>query len=324
MKVLIADKLESAGVEGIRALGCETIYEPAAGAEGLAAAIARHTPAVLVVRSSKVPAAALASTTGLKAIVRAGAGVDNIDVPAATAKGIAVANCPGTNSIAVAELAMAHLLACDRRLVDQTVEMRAGRWNKKEFSTGGRGLKGSTLGVIGLGAIGQAVAKRALAFEMAVVGWDKFLTEPAARALGIRWAGSDRAALLAMLPSCDAVSIHVALVPETQRMADTEFFAAMKPGATFINTSRGGVVDEPAMLEAAKTKRLRLGLDVHAGQPSAPQAEFSTPAATIPASVLTHHCGASTDQAQRAVADETVRIIRVFKETGRLENRVNG
>ncbi|MFN0133995.1 MAG: NAD(P)-dependent oxidoreductase [Phycisphaerales bacterium] len=323
MKVLIADKFESAGIDGIRSLGCEVAYEPGAGAEGLAVAIARHAPQVLVVRSTKVPAAALASASGLTAIIRAGAGVDNIDVPAATARGIAVANCPGTNSIAVAELVFAHLLACDRRVVDQTIEMRAGRWNKKEFTTGARGLKGSTLGVIGLGAIGQAVVKRALAFEMDIIGWDRFLSAKWAQAMGIRWGGSDREGMLAMLPECDAVTIHVALVPDTQGMANAEFFAAMKPGAIFINTARGGVVDEPAMIEAARAKKLRLGLDVHGNQPGQPQADFTPATASLPAGALTHHCGASTDQAQRAVAHETVRLVRVLKETGRLENRVN-
>jgi D-3-phosphoglycerate dehydrogenase len=322
MNILIADKFEKTGIDGLAALGASVAYEPAAGAEGLGAAIERVRPDVLVVRSSKVPAAALQNASSLKVIIRAGAGVDNIEVPAATAKGISVCNCPGMNAVAVAELAMAHLLACDRRIVDQTVELRSGKWNKKEYAKA-RGLKGSTLGIVGLGAIGEAVAKRAQAFEMDVVGWSRSLTPAAASDAGIRFGGTDRAALLKMVGGCDAVSIHVALVPETKHLCNAEFFAAMKPGACFINTSRGGVVDEAALRDAVKAKGIRVGLDVYEGQPPSPQADFATPMAQVAGASLTHHCGASTDQAQAAVADEVVRIARVFKETGRVENCVN-
>lgn len=304
MNILIADKFEQSGIDGIKALGATVSYEPAAGAEGLAAAIAKSKPDLLIVRSSKVPAAVLQSAAGLKAIIR-------------------VANCPGMNSIAVAELAMGLLLACDRRIPDQTAEIKSGKWNKKEFSTKARGLKGSTLGIIGLGAIGQAVAKRAQAFEMNVVGWDKFMTAQQVQPLGIRFAGTDRAALLRMVGECNAITVHVALVPETKAMCNAEFFAAMKTGSIFINTSRGGIVDEAALRDAVKAKGLRVGLDVYGDQPGTPQADFATPTAALTGAAFTHHCGASTDQAQSAVGDETVRLVRVFKETGRLENCVN-
>jgi D-3-phosphoglycerate dehydrogenase len=322
MKILVADKFESAGVEGLKKLGCEVAYEPAAGAEGLGAAIGRVKPDALVVRSSKVPAAVIQGMTGVKSIIRAGAGVDNIDVPAAKAAGIGVANCPGTNSIAVAELVMGHLLACDRRIPEQTAAIKSGRWDKKEFSTRARGLKGSTLGIVGLGAIGQAVAKRALAFEMTALGWDAFLDAAAVKKLEIQPAGPDRAALLAMLARCDAVTMHVALVPQTKAMCNAEFFAAMKPGAYFINTSRGGVVDEAALRDAVRAKGLRVGLDVYENQPGTPQGDFKSATVELPGSSFTHHCGASTEQAQAAVADEVVRIVKVLKETGRLENAV--
>src|SRR5215471_18013342 len=216
MKILVADKFEKSGIEGLKGLGAEVALEPAAGADGIGAALARARPDVLIVRSTKVQADAMQSGSGLRAIIRAGAGVDNIDLPAAAARGIGVANCPGMNSIAVAELVFAHLLACDRRVPEQTAEVRAGRWNKKEYSTKARGLKGSTLGIAGLGAIGQAVARRALAFEMKVTGWDRFLSTSDVQAMKIRSAGSDRPGLLAMLRECDAVTIHVALVPETR------------------------------------------------------------------------------------------------------------
>lgn len=323
MNILIVDKFEQPGIEALKALGAVVSYEPAAGAEGLPAAIARSSPAILIVRSTKVQAPVIQAAGSLKGIIRAGAGVDNIDVSAATAAGIRVCNCPGMNAVAVAELAMGLLLACDRRIPDQTAALKAGSWNKKEFSTRARGLKGSTLGVVGLGAIGEAVASRARAFEMNVVGWSRSLTPAAAKRLGILHGGNDRAALLRMLGQCDAVSVHVAFTPDTKHLCNAEFFSAMKPGAAFINTSRGGVMDEAALREAVKSKGLRVGLDVYENQPATPQAEFKTPTAEIPGAVFTHHCGASTDQAQAAVAEETVRIVKVFAQTGRFENCVN-
>jgi len=322
MKILIADKFEKSGLDALSAAGLSVTYEPAAGAEGLAAAIQKAKPDVLIVRSSKVPAPVLQESSGLKAIIRAGAGVDNIDVPAATAKNISVCNCPGMNAIAVAELAMAHLLACDRRIVDQTADLRAGRWNKKEYSKS-RGLKGSTLGIVGLGHIGQAVAKRALAFEMQVIGWDRYLPATWFKGQSILPGGSDRPSLLAMVGRCHAITIHVAMVPETKLMCNAEFFAAMKPGSTFINTSRGGVVDEAALRDAVKSKGLRCGLDVYENQPATPEGDFASPTVQLTGSSFTHHCGASTDQAQAAVGDEVVRIVNVFSKTGKLENCVN-
>jgi D-3-phosphoglycerate dehydrogenase len=177
--------------------------------------------------------------------------------------------------------------------------------------------------VIGLGAIGEAVVARARAFEMNVIGWSRSLTPAAAKRLGILHGGNDRAALLRMLGQCDSVSLHVALTPDTKHLCNAEFFAALKPGTAFINTSRGGVVDEAALRDAVKTKGLRVGLDVYENQPASPQAEFKTPTAEIPGGAFTHHCGASTDQAQAAVAEETIRIVKVFTQTGRFENCVN-
>lgn len=322
MKILIADKFEKAALDALAAQGVQVAYEPAAGAEGLAAALGNAKPDVLIVRSSKVPAAVLQEASGLKAIIRAGAGVDNIDVPAATARGIRVANCPGMNAIAVAELTMAHLLAIDRRIVEQTAELRAGRWNKKEFARA-RGLKGSTLGVIGLGAIGNAVIKRAAAFEMDIIAWGRSLRPESASAMGVRFGGNGRDSLMKMVGQCHAVTVHVALVPETKHMCNAEFFAAMRPGAAFINTSRGGVVDEAALREAVKSKGIRCGLDVYENQPAATQGDFSTPTAQLAGCTFTHHCGASTDQAQAAVGEEVVRIVKVFRETGKVENCVN-
>jgi len=326
LKVLIADKFEKSGIDGLKALGCTVVYEPdAAGAIG--DVIARESPQVLIVRSTKVPAAAIEKGVGLKAIIRAGAGVDNIDAGAATTRGVGVANCPGMNAVAVAEMTMGLLLALDRRIVDQTLEARAGKWNKKEFSKtgpgGARGLKGTTLGVIGAGAIGRAVIKRAVAFEMRVIAWSRSITPDHARDLGAEWGGTDTPALLDIAARCDAISLHLPSAPDTNKLIGATFFDRMKPGAYFINTSRGSVVDEAALRAAVQAKGIRAGLDVCENQPGQVQADWSSDTAKLPGVYLTHHSGASTDQAQQAVADETVRLVRVFKETGRLDNCVN-
>lgn len=328
MKVLVADKFEKSGLEGLRALGCEVAVEAEAGAAGLPEALAKHRPEVLIVRSTKVQSAALERAAGLRLIVRAGSGVDNIDVGAASARGVRVCNCPGTNAVAVAELAIGLLLCCDRRIPDQTALLRNGRWSKKEFGKtgagGARGLKGMTLGVVGVGAIGQEVIKRAVAFGMHVVAWSRSITPQHAAALGCEFGGTDTPALLALASRADAISVHLPLTDTTRKLFNKTFFDAMRPGAYFINTSRGGVVDEAALREAIQSKGIRAGLDVWENQPAEPESAFDSPTAKMPGVCGTCHCGASTDQAQQAVAAETVRIVRVFKETGRVENCVNG
>ncbi len=323
MKVLIADKLEQSGIDGIKALGCEVVSDAAVAPEGIGAAVASSGAGVLVVRSKKVPAGAIKESKGLKLIVRAGAGVDTIDVGAASAAGIAVCNCPGMNSVAVAELAMGLLLACDRRIPEETASLRAGMWNKKEFSKA-RGLKGSTLGVVGVGAIGRELIKRAKAFDLKIVAFSLELTPAMAKDLGVEYAGnSDRKDLLAMLGKCDAVSVHVPGNDQTKKMCDAQFFGAMKKGAYFINTTRGSVVDEAALRTAIQEKGIRAGLDVFENEPTTPEGAWDCPTVKLPGVAATHHVGASTDQAQEAVAAETVRIVKVFKESGRFENCCN-
>ena len=184
MKVLIADKFEKVGIDGLKELGCEVVSQPDVKAEGLAALIRETDPHILIVRSKKVGAEALSAGTALTLVIRAGAGIDTIDVATASSRGIFVSNCPGKNSIAVAELVMGLLLACDRRIPDQVADLRQGRWSKGEFSKA-RGLYGRRLGVVGLGQIGREVARRAQAFGMKVVAWSRNLTDEAAERLGI-------------------------------------------------------------------------------------------------------------------------------------------
>ena len=322
MRVLVADKLEEEGVKGLEQAGAEVRVGPDLEGETLKREVESFDPHVIVVRSTKVPASVIAAGRDLKGIVRAGAGYDNIDVEAASAKRVAVCNCPGMNAVAVAELAMGLLIACDRRLPDQTVSAREGQWNKQEFSKA-RGLKGRTLVLIGMGNIGRAVVQRAKAFEMNVIVWSRSLTPERAKDLGVVFGGTTREDLLLLAERADAVSIHVAANAETEKLIDKAFFDRMKPHSILINTSRGSVVDEEAMGEAVHAKGVRVGLDVYRDQPSQKTGVFASATATLPGAYFSHHVGASTDQAQLAVAEEVVRIVETWDKTGRFENCVN-
>jgi D-3-phosphoglycerate dehydrogenase / 2-oxoglutarate reductase len=317
MRVLIADKFEQSGRDGLEAAGCDYAYQPDAKDDALVEAVAHYQPDVLVVRSTKVTEAAIAAGA-LKLIVRAGAGYNTIDVAAASRRGVYVSNCPGKNSVAVAELAFALILALDRRVADNVIQLREGRWNKKEFSKA-RGLYGRTLGLVGTGQIGREMVARARAFGLRVVAWSRSLDGGRAAELGVERLESPRD----VARESDIVSVHVALKPETRGLIDSDFFGAMREGAYFINTSRGEVVDQEALRRAMREKNIRAGLDVFAAEPASASGEFTDDIAREPNLYGTHHIGASTDQAQEAIADETVRIIRTFKETGRVPNVVN-
>ena len=317
MRVLIADKFEQSGRDGLQALGCEISYHPDAKDEALVDAIKQNAPDVVVVRGTKVTEPMLAAGP-VKLVVRAGAGYNTIDVAAASKRGIYVSNCPGKNSIAVAELAFALILALDRRITDNVVTLRRGEWNKKEFSKA-RGLFGRTLGLIGVGKIGQEMIPRARAFGMPVVAWSRSLTLERAAVLGVELKESPKAVAAA----ADIVSVHLALNPETKNLLDDDFFSAMRPGAYFINTARGEVVDQEALVAAMKNRGVRAGLDVYAAEPTVGTGEFKDEIVKEEGFYGTHHIGASTDQAQEAIAAETVRIVKEFKQTGRVPNVVN-
>jgi D-3-phosphoglycerate dehydrogenase len=293
------------------------LYQPDLKDEVLVAAIANELPDVLVVRGTKVTEPML-EAGALKLVVRAGAGYNTIDVAAASRRGIYVSNCPGKNSIAVAELAFALILALDRRIADNVIALRRGEWNKKEFSKA-RGLYGRTLGLIGVGKIGQEMIPRAKAFGMPVIAWSRSLTQESAMALGVEYVSSPQEVARA----ADIVSVHVALNPQTRGLINSEVFHHMRDGAYFINTARGEVVDQTALLNAIEEKHIRAGLDVFANEPTAAQGEFADDIAKESAVYGTHHIGASTDQAQEAIAAESVRIIQTFKETGKVPNVVN-
>ena len=337
MKVLVADKFEKSGLDGLKDIGLDVIYNPDLKDEPLVTAIAETGADVLIVRSTKVTGPML-ETGHLALVVRAGAGYDNIDMTAASARGIYVANCPGKNSVAVAELAFGLILALDRRIPDNVADLRAGKWNKKEYSQS-RGLHGRTLGLLGFGNIGQEMARRAQAFGMHLAIWSEMGVEVDRSGLPI-----DMPLLVRLRPSsgypvepfaevcqspqevaekCDVMSVHVGLSDRTRKLVNADVLNRMKPGSFFVNTARGEIVDYEALATAVKERNLRVALDVYGQEPSSPQADFSDPIVQLPNVYGTHHIGASTDQAQEAIAVETVRILRAYQETGRVPNVVN-
>jgi D-3-phosphoglycerate dehydrogenase / 2-oxoglutarate reductase len=315
LRVLVADNFDDEGIEGLKELGCDVHIDVDLGPDTLAAALLATDAQVLCVRSTKVPAAAFENAPSLKLIVRGGAGFDNIDTSAAGKQGIAVCNCPGMNAVAVAEITFGHILNLDRHITQQTNELVDGHWNKKKYSKA-RGLKGRSLLVVGMGSIGTEVIKRAQAFGMKVSAQSRSLREDTARALGITLIPYTREALSEALGRVDIVSVHVAANKDTHELCGPGFFGAMKPGAYFINTSRGEIVDENELIKAINDKGICAGLDVYQNQPSSKDIDWKPQIAELPGVSLTHHVGASTDQAQIAVAQETVRIVEALMNTG--------
>ncbi|MCK4872119.1 MAG: hydroxyacid dehydrogenase [Phycisphaerales bacterium] len=319
MKILIADKFEDFGLTELKTRGFDVIFEPDLKDDSLLAALKEKDPDVLIVRSTKVPDAMIAAAGKLGLIIRAGAGYDTIDITAARAKGISVANCPGMNSTAVAELAMALMLSVDRRIPDQVADLRQGVWNKKGYAKFARGLKGRTLGLIGVGQIGKLVARRALAFEMKVLYQDIVPCE--------ELDNDDRARRVEreeLLRSADVVSLHVPAMEATKNLINAEVLGMMQKHALLINTTRGSVVDQKALATALKNGDIAFAaLDVYADEPAATDKTIAADILNLPNFYGTHHVGASTEQAQLAVAEEVIRILDEYAKTKEVLNCVN-
>lgn len=319
MKVLLADALPDAAVQQLKAAGDDVTSLPDLNADTLSDAVAGHE--VLVVRSTRVTATALEAADKLGLIVRAGAGTNTIDLDRAAELGIFVCNVPGKNALAVAELTMGLLIAVDRHIAAGTADLRAGTWNKKAYAKAD-GLFGRRMGIIGVGDIGIAVAARACAFGIDVVAVTKpgrsHATVARAEAAGIQWV-HDLDELLAI---CDIISLHVPGAPNTKGMVDADFLAKIKDDAILLNTSRGDVVDEAALIDAMDSRSIRAGLDVFADEPATSTAPFDSTVAKHPSVVATHHVGASTEQAQNAVTDGTLEAIDAYR-TGSPINCVN-
>ena len=312
VKVLIADKFPEQYIQQLRDIDLDVIYSPKLGENDLPEA-AKNVD-ILVVRSTVVNADTINSSQNMNLIIRAGSGVNNINIAAANQKGIYVANCPGMNAVAVAELTMGLMISLDRRIPDNVIDFKNGKWNKGEYSKA-EGLLGKTLGIIGVGNIGKEVAKRALAFGMNVYGKD------ISRIEGV--AIKDFSEMNQLLPLCDIITIHLPATPQTKGLFNKEMFSYVKPNALLINTARADLIDQDAMLEAIQTKNIRVALDVIKNEPEQKSGEISSPLQSNPNIYVTHHIGASTEQAQNAVAEETIRIIKDYIESGIIAHWVN-
>lgn len=319
MNVLIADKFGSTGVSDLRSVGCEVVHDAGLSGDALRNAIGESNCAVLIVRGTKVTRPMLEASPHLAVVIRAGAGYNSIDVEAASERCILVANCPGKNAIAVAELTIGLMLALDRRIVDNACDLRNGVWNKSDYSKA-RGVSGRTLGVVGLGQIGRAVVQRAQGLGMRVCAWSRSLTPESASTLGVTRCGS----VAEVAECCDVFSVHLAANAETKGFIDEQVLSKLKPGSYVINTSRAEVLDYKALARLIAERGIRAGLDVFPDEPGGGLGEFSDSIVSAEGVVYgTHHIGASTDQAQDAIAQETLRIVKEYLQSGRVLNCVN-
>ena len=316
MNVYIADNLPMEAVTELQNLGLTVSNQPKITADELSNGL--EDAQAIIVRSTVVTADCIKNSPKLSLIVRAGAGVNNIDMQAASDAGIYVANCPGQNSVAVAELAMGLILSLDRYIADNVSSFRDGNWNKAAYSKAD-GIFGKTLGIIGTGQIGQELIKRARAFGMPVVAWSRSLTPQKAEKLKITRAEN----IEEVAESCDVLSIHLAQNDQTRGIISKEVLAKLKDGAFVINTSRAGVVDEDALFEELSSGRLKAGLDVISDEPEFKQGEFTSRFQNLESAYITHHIGASTKQAQLAVANDAVDIVRGYAKEGHVRNWLN-
>ncbi|WP_129578221.1 MULTISPECIES: phosphoglycerate dehydrogenase [Sorangium] len=316
MRLLVADKMDLSALEELKVLGIQIESRPELTRDTLPAAL--DGVGILVVRSTEVTAKAIEAGRQLNLIVRAGVGVGTIDVAAASARGIYVANCPGKNATAVAELTMAFILALDRRLVDATSELRAGRWEKTKYSAA-RGLFGRRIGIAGLGAIGREVLLRARAFGLEPHAWSRSLTPGRAAKLDVSYART----LEELAARSDIFTIHLTATPQTRGIVGRSVLEALPDGAIVVNAARPEVLDYAALEELIPRKGLRVGLDVFASEPDKGSAPFESHLLGRGLVYATPHIGAQTEQAQRAVALETARIIRAFLTEADLPNVVN-
>lgn len=315
-RVLVTDKLSEEGLALLRGEpGIEVVVDTSLAKDvpKLRAALA-EADALIVRSGTQVTAEVLAGQERLKAIARAGVGVDNIDVPAATAQGVVVMNTPGGNTVSTAEHAMALLLALSRNVAQANTSLKAGRWDRNKLT--GRQLEGKTLGIVGLGRVGQAVARRAAGFEMRVIGFDPFLSAERAAELGIE----SVAHLHDLWPRCDYITLHTPLTAETRHVVGAKAIESMRKGVRIINCARGGLIDEPALIAALNAGHVA-GAAIDVFEPEPPPAD--DPLVMHPAVLVTPHLGASTEEAQVAVAEEAARLLIDFLNRGQVRFAVN-
>ena len=311
MLIVVADDLPKTAVELLRAEGWTVDARSGRTPEQLIADLA-DAEALMVRSATKVTAEIIAGAPKLRAIARAGTGVDNVNVEAATARGIVVMNAPGANSISVAELAMAQLLALARKLPAADASMKQGKWDKKSFL--GEEARGKVLGLAGLGRIGQEVARRAQAFEMSVIAHDPFIAAQVAEGLGIELVSLDD-----LCARADYLSLHMPATPQTKHTFNAERLAKCKKGLKLINTARGELIDEPALVEAIRSGHIGgAALDVFTAEPTTDHTLQQ-----LPQVVASPHIAASTREGQELVGVETASALRDFLKTGVIRNAVN-
>jgi len=312
-RIVVLDPLSEEGLKLLRAAGnLEVVVRPGLKGQELRQLLAEADGAIC--RSGvKITAEVLEGNRRLRAIARAGVGTDNIDLEAATRLGIVVMNTPGGNTISTAEHTIALMLALARNVYPAYQSLQQGRWDRKRFV--GTQLAGKTLGIIGLGRIGQAVAARAKAFQMRVLGYDPFLSSARAKELGVETCESVRQ----LLPQVDFLTVHTPLNEETRHMIGREEVALMKPGVRLINCARGGIYDEQALLEGLQQGKIAgVALDVFEQEPCT-----GSPLFELPNVVCTPHLGASTEEAQATVAVEAAELLIDFFTTGTIRQSVN-
>jgi D-3-phosphoglycerate dehydrogenase/(S)-sulfolactate dehydrogenase len=311
-RVLVSDDLSAEGVEIMRKAGLEVDVKVGLKPEELEKIVGDYD--ALAVRSAtKVNAKLLERAARLKVVGRAGVGVDNVDMEAATRRGVVVMNTPGGSSTTVAELTVAHMLALARHVAAATASVKAGKWEKKKFQ--GHELAGKTLGVVGIGNIGSIVVERCRAMKMRVVAYDPFISADAAARLGV-----EQVSLDALWPQADVISLHVPLTEQTRNLVNAAALAKMKKGALLVNCARGGVIDERALADALASGHLRgAALDVFEKEPPAPD----HPLLKLDNFVCTPHLGASTEEAQAAVAVAIAEQLAAYLTRGEVKNAVN-
>ena len=313
MKVLIADKLSKVGVDWLQQQSdVEVTVKPGLPPEELAKLVGQFDG--MIIRSGvQVTAEVLAEPGSLRAIARAGVGVDNVDLPAATRAGVLVMNTPDANTISTAELTIGLMLTLARNVLTASTSLSAGKWERSKFV--GTQLAGKTLGIVGLGRVGKAVAKRALAMDMKVLAYDPFFSGDTALAGQVRVLGS----LDELLPQVDYLTLHTPGGAKTKGMIGPEQLARMKPSACVVNCARGGIVDEAALAQALNDGTIAgAAVDVYTAEPPTDQTLLQ--ARNI---VATPHLGASTKEAQLAVSVEAVRVVMNYLATGEAANVVN-
>ncbi|MDX2039065.1 MAG: phosphoglycerate dehydrogenase [Isosphaeraceae bacterium] len=313
-RVLVTDKLSEQGLEILRRQpGLEVVVDTKLSPTELRSALA-EADGIVIRSGTQLTPEVLAGQTRLRVIVRAGVGVDNIDVPTATKQGIVVMNTPGGNTVSTAEHTVAMLLALSRNIPQANATLKGGKWDRNKFT--GTEVGGKTLGVVGLGRVGLAVAKRAQGFDMDVVGFDPFLSTERAKELSIEAVSR----LDDLWGRCDYITLHTPLTNDTRNLIGEREIAMMKPSVRIINCARGGLIDEPALAAALDAGKVAgAAIDVFDPEPPAPDHVL----VNHPKVIVTPHLGASTEEAQIGVAVEAAHLLIDFFERGQIKFAVN-